>query len=201
LLIAHARRFQPVHMLNRLVAPLATFTGVAVIDATLPEVRYAAYQAATVLDIERAAHVAETADGFGGIEFPGMHAELAVGQRTHWTDRDTHAAMGAGGIAQVRAVGRADFGFQPPTQNLDGGNADYFITNPGTTCTDDAAVPFVIDEVTEMDILLGQLWSLVRVRMHVVKVGVVLQVALTRFVTGRTVQGVIHQIHLQYELA
>ncbi|GBD16926.1 hypothetical protein HRbin26_01836 [bacterium HR26] len=199
--LPHRGGLQPVGMLHLLVAPLAADAGVAVVDAPLPEMGDAPHQTAVVLDVQRAAHVAEAADGLGGVQLPGMMGELAIGQRPDRADRDAHTAGGAGGVAQVHAVGRADLGLQPAVEHLDRGDADHLVADAGAAGADDAALPLVVDEVAEVFVGPGDLRSPVGVGVDVVVVGVVLQVALTRLVAGGAVERVVDQVHLQDELA
>ena len=83
---------------------------------------------------------------------------------------------------------------------FDGGDADDLIADPGTAVAHDATIPFVIDEIAEVHIWLRELGTPIWVGIDVVEVGVVLEIALARFVAGWAVERVIDQVHLQDEL-
>ena len=99
------------------------------VDAAIPEVRDAPDEAAVVLDVERAADVAEAADRLGGVELPRVMAEVAVGQRADRADGDAHAAVGAGRVGQIDAIGGRDAGFQRAAGDLDRGDADHLVAD------------------------------------------------------------------------
>src|SRR5918997_4480300 len=83
---------QSVLVLNLLVSPFAALAEIAVVGASLPEIRHATHQPAVGLDVESATDVAEPADGFRGVELPWVQAEMAIGQCPDRADRDAHPA-------------------------------------------------------------------------------------------------------------
>ncbi len=184
-----------------LVAPFALFTEVAMIRAALPQVRGAAHDALAGFDVDRATDVAESADCFGGVEIPGMTGEMTVGQRAHRANRDAHAAVRAEGVLQFETECRADRSFDTSMGRFDCGNTDDFVAHARAAVAHDAAIELVVDRVAEMHIGLREFRPPIGVRVEIAEVGVVLQIAFARFVTGRTVERMIDQVHLQNELA
>src|SRR5690606_30411142 len=94
--IARAWVGEAIGALHPLVTPLALLTHVAVVDAALPHVGGAANEALVRLDVDGAANIAETADGLGGVQFPRVVAEVAVGEGTYRAHSDTHTAVHPG---------------------------------------------------------------------------------------------------------
>ncbi len=105
------------------------------------------------------------------------------------------------GVVQALAEGRGDRRFHAAVRRLDRGDADHLVADPRAAVAHDAAVPLVIDDVAEVDIGLREFRATIRVGVDVVQVGVVLQIALARFVAGRAVERVVDQVHLKDELA
>src|SRR6476620_12678134 len=95
-------------MLQRLVPPFASFTGVAVIDASLPKMGNAADDAFVRFNVDRAAAIAAATNRFGRIEIPRVVREMAIGQRADRANRDAHAAIRAKSVFEANAIRRRD---------------------------------------------------------------------------------------------
>ncbi len=200
-IVPKARVEEPVRVLDLLVAPPAPLTGVAMVDAPLPEVGDAADQGLVGLDVERAADVTESADRLGGVQLPRVMAEVPVREGAHRTDSDAHAAVGAGGLAEILAEGGSDAGFEAATRGLDRDDADHLVADAGAPVAHDAPVPLVVDGLAEVLVGVGELRAAIGVRVDVVEVGVLLEIALAGLVAGWAVQRVVDEVHLKDVLA
>jgi len=139
-------------MLKLLMAPLALFAGVALVDTTFPEVGDSAHDSLVRFDVERATDIAETADRFRCVEFPRVVSEVAVGQCANWANRNAHPAVSARCFTEVDSVSRADAGFERAAGRFDRDDANHLVTDTRAAIAHDAAIPFVINGVAEMDI-------------------------------------------------
>jgi hypothetical protein len=121
---------------------------------------------------------------------------MAVGQRTDGADRNAHPTRGAERLGQVSTIGRGDRGLERSIRALDRGDSDDLVADAGAPVAHDATVPLVVNELAEVGIRLGELGTPVRIGVDIVEVGVVLEVALARFVAGRAIERMIDQVHL-----
>ena len=110
-----------------------------------PEVGRPPHHASVGLDVDRATDVAKAADGFGGIQFPRVMPEVAVGEGADRTNGDAHPTVGAVGFGQIFAEGGGDRRFQPAVARFDRDHADHLVADPSAAAAHDATVPLIVD--------------------------------------------------------